>query len=164
MKKRFKKYGLLLLASLSLALSGCATYSSRQYTDGEAAFHQQDYHTAFKDLIYSAGYNNTDAQYAVGYMYYYGIGTEQNDYLSRLWLYRSASFGNAKAMAALQALDRAMPNPQMMEQTTIRANSPLKRKPESKKIRPKRMNTLPRIAPPKNTAARIPTPRATKSA
>ena len=109
---RMNRYMMVIaLACSTLVLSGCATYSDRQFIEGQKAYKEQNYYSAFKDLHMAATYNNHEAQYVTGYMYYYGIGVEQNDYLAHLWLYRAASFGNEKAIDALNAMDRTHFNP-----------------------------------------------------
>lgn len=128
----------LTLTATSLLLAGC--YTDRAYRQGEQAFLQQDYHIAFTHLIDAAQYGDTKAQYAVGYMYYYGLGAPQSDYLARLWLYRSASMGDTKAMNAIARLQE---KPEQYINTT--QNSA------------KRFS----LASPRTTILTIPTPRST---
>lgn len=123
-----------LLASL---LTGCMTVAERQYSAGEVAFKQQDYHQAYQYLQKAAQYGNVKGQYALGYLYYYGLGTPQNDVLARHWLYRSASFGNPSAMAALEAMDQNTP--------------PLVTTPKTWQL-PAPRQTIPTLPPPKQTA------------
>jgi TPR repeat protein len=108
-----------VLAVVSLA--GCATYPEQQYQLAQKEYQQQDYHLAFQHLYQAAKDNDRKAQYALGYLYYYGLGVAQNAYLSRLWLYRSASFGNKKALAALKVIDRVTPDALMLQLKTTPA-------------------------------------------
>lgn len=81
----------------------------------QVAYQQQDYHVAFENTLVAANYGNLQAQYAVGYLYFYGLGTDQNAYLARMWMYKAANFGNRDAILALKTIDEAAPNPILMD-------------------------------------------------
>ena len=94
-----------------MCLSSCTSYLGSVYQRGHQAFLRQDYHQAFVNLHQAALYHNMQAQYALGYLYYYGLGVKKNDIAARRWFYRSASFGNTKAMAAIKSLDASSKYP-----------------------------------------------------
>jgi TPR repeat protein len=52
---------------------------------------------------------NHSAQYAVGYMYYSGLGTPQDDALAFHWLTKAAKGGNQNAAVALQQIEGRLP-------------------------------------------------------
>lgn len=59
------------------------------------------------DRVQSAAQGgNADAQYALGYMYYYGIGTVQDRSTGRMWIQRAASQGQPLAQRAMRLLAR----------------------------------------------------------
>ena len=59
---------------------------------------------AFVRLKPEAEYGNADAQYAIGYMYYYGKGVYEDRDRAVYWIQKSASKGQPLAVAALSAL------------------------------------------------------------
>ena len=109
----FIKYSFILLILSSTALlSACTTPPANQlYAQGQAAYHSEDFHTAFVRLLAAAEANSVQAQYAVGYMYYYGIGTETNTTQAMIWLKKSAATGNIKATQALESIEKGVPKP-----------------------------------------------------
>jgi TPR repeat protein len=147
-----KTFLLAILTILCFVSTGCSTFLQRRFQRGQHAFVQQDYHRAFSQLIEPAQYSYPKAQYAVGYMYYFGLGTQQNDYLARLWFYRAAHLGNKKAIAALSAINQAEPQP-------IAYVKP--KKHLIRKISQTRHRSI-KLPLPHNTLANIPAPRATR--
>ncbi len=107
MSKAQKLFLTLAMVVLSFSLQACATQSQQsQLLAGETAFKRQSYHDAFQQLMPLAKKGNADAQYAVGYMYYYGEGVAQDTHLARKWLQDSAKQGNPLAKQALRDLYR----------------------------------------------------------
>jgi len=86
-----------------LLLNGCF---SREYNikHGIESFQVQDYRQAFVRLLPEAKAGQVDAQYAVGYMYYYGQGVIENRKKARYWIERAAANGQADALHAIQIL------------------------------------------------------------
>ncbi len=100
---------------ITLGLTACASDQTR-LVQGKQDFIQEDYHQAFKTLEPLAVKGHADAQYAVGYMYYYGYGTPQNDQLAFKWMQSAAAQGQHDATQALKMLqstppDQAQTNP-----------------------------------------------------
>jgi TPR repeat protein len=93
----------------SIALSclvACASTGSG-LREGKANFREGNYSTAFEQLKPLAEQGNADAQYALGYMYYYGKGTPINLPLARKWIKAAAAQGQPDASTALGMLSSA---------------------------------------------------------
>lgn len=101
-----KLINLLFLCLISFAVIGCAphrvvpaNYSYLQ--NGKRLFEAGYYRRAMHDLLPLACDGNAEAQYAVGYMYYYGYGVAQDTDVGYFWIKRSADQHYAPAMRAL---------------------------------------------------------------
>ncbi|MDF1796906.1 MAG: hypothetical protein P1U63_10255 [Coxiellaceae bacterium] len=101
---------LICLIIACFFLTGCMG-ANYYYTKGQKEFQEQNYHQAFADTLAAAKYGNVDAQYATGYMYYYGIGTDQNDYLAEMWFAKSAAIGEPRSIEALKKVRKSAENP-----------------------------------------------------
>ncbi len=109
MKKR-----ILFLASLSLV--GCSQISrlapghhaqSNQISPACASNSYLKSHDCSVKLVKNkAEQGDADAQYALGYMYYYGSGVKQNKQLGVQWIKRSALQGQVLAKQALPMISR----------------------------------------------------------
>ncbi|NNM58792.1 MAG: sel1 repeat family protein [Legionellales bacterium] len=88
---------------MTFSLGACASDQTR-LVQGKQDFIQEDYHQAFKTLQPLAVKGNPDAQYAVGYMYYYGYGTPQDNQLAFKWMQSAAAQGQRDAIQALKML------------------------------------------------------------
>lgn len=87
-------------------MSGCVT-SSMNLQEGIQSFRVQDYRQAFIKLKPEAEKGQCDAQYAVGYMYYYGQGVTEDRKKAWYWINTAANAGQAEAIAALHILTNA---------------------------------------------------------
>lgn len=101
-----KKSGVSLLLSILISglLQSCAPPPSvlaTTYDQGKTNFAAQNYTLAFKDLLPSAQAGNPNAQYAVGYMYFYGKGVNENRALAQYWMSKAAAQGQPAAIKAL---------------------------------------------------------------
>ena len=101
-----------LLSSICLIFISCvllqacsSTGTSLKYARAE--FQNQNYRGAFKNLLPLAKKGNTQAQYAIGYMYYNGLGVDKDFQMAELWLHKSADKNNMKAQQALAMLSKA---------------------------------------------------------
>lgn len=94
---------LLLLGSL--LLTSCMS-GSLNLREGIHSFKVQNYRAAFIRLMPEAKKGQPDAQYAVGYMYYYGQGVIENKEKALYWIRCAAKAGQTDAMAALKILDK----------------------------------------------------------
>lgn len=101
---------MLLLIWLSICLAACAVSPGVKYLQwGEAAYQRQQYHEAFELLLASAKYDNTTAQYAVGYLYYYGIGTKRDLFEAVKWFQKAARYKDPEAIKALYLINHSGP-------------------------------------------------------
>lgn len=99
--KRLLKF--VLMFSVCTFLTACASQQLR-LAQGKTSFIQQDYHQAFKTLEPLAVQGIAEAQYAVGYMYFYGYGTPQNNTLALKWMQSAAAQGLPQAAKALEMI------------------------------------------------------------
>jgi TPR repeat protein len=90
-----------LLTGLCL---GCATKSTLR--EGIENFKAQDYRQAFVRLKPQAEKGQPDAQYAVGYMYYYGQGVVEDRQQAWYWINQAATAGQPDAIEAAGILSK----------------------------------------------------------
>ena len=96
---------LLSVIVASLLLQSCASaLQTRQLADGKRDFRDGNYKTAFHEMLPLASEGNPSAQYAVGYMYYYGYGVTRDAESGRFWMQKSAEQKYPPAEKALQML------------------------------------------------------------
>ena len=87
------------------ALGACASAQMSQHVEmGKLEFKAGNYKKSFQELLPVASEGDATAQYAVGYMYYYGFGVPQDADSGMFWMQKSADQHNANAIAALQML------------------------------------------------------------
>lgn len=104
----------VLIVFLSLNLISCATPTKLDGTvyymtpqegsllqQGKKYFVEQYYRKAMKILLPLACNGNPEAQYAVGYMYYYGYGVTQDTEVGFFWIEKSAAQNYEPAIRAL---------------------------------------------------------------
>lgn len=110
-----QSFRLLLMVSLISSIAACATTNepakaetvdkqATQYEQAKAAYNQQNFDQAALLLKPLAEQGHTDAQYALGYMYYNGQGVPYNYKLAIQWLSVAAAKGSKKAAEALHRL------------------------------------------------------------
>lgn len=97
-------YILTLVFSVFL-LNGCVSYSQRLAL-GERDFYHQNYRDAFVRLKPLAEAGEVEAQYAVGYMYFYGQGTYEDEREAFKWIGAAAKAGHPDAKKALALMQR----------------------------------------------------------
>jgi len=88
---------------LCFLLSAC-WMNTYQFNEGMIRFKKQDYRNAFVRLRPEAFNGIADAQYAVGFMYYYGYGVYENKKLAFYWIHKAAEQGHPLAIEALKQL------------------------------------------------------------
>lgn len=98
--------------ALLLTLLGCAG-CARDYNfhEGILSFRLQNYRDAFVRLMPEALKGRPEAEYAVGYMYYYGEGVVANRAKALHWIRLAARHGQADAVTALQMIEREPDEP-----------------------------------------------------
>jgi len=94
---------LLAVFSLLVLLSSCAT-GAYNLKEGIGSFKIQDYRRAFIRLLPEANKGQPDAQYAVGYMYYYGEGVTEDKQKALYWIKCAADAGQPDAVMAMKIL------------------------------------------------------------
>jgi TPR repeat protein len=111
---------LCLTSVLSLLLMSCATTHGRSadtepklglsaqshLQQGKRFFEDGFYKRAMQELLPVATEGSAEAQYAVGYMYYYGYGVAQDTDVGYFWIQRSAGQHYYPAMQALQTMQQ----------------------------------------------------------
>lgn len=97
---------LLLSCTLLVTLLGCSHHKPKvdPYAQAQVDFKAGHYDKAAAQLMPLAQSGNADAQYTLGYMYYYGLGMKRDRTQGYFWLQTSAASGNPKANAALEIL------------------------------------------------------------
>jgi len=68
-------------------------------------YQSKDYAGAADLMRVLAQRGHLEAQYVLGYMYYYGLGVPRNEKEAIRWITTAAARGLPKAMRALQVLD-----------------------------------------------------------
>ncbi|WP_419420971.1 tetratricopeptide repeat protein [Legionella sp. D16C41] len=95
---------LALLAVLTIALVCCVNTTTSNFAQGINYFKVKEYRRAFIRLMPEAERGQSDAQYAVGYMYYYGEGVIENRQKALYWIEKAASKGQPDAVEAMKIL------------------------------------------------------------
>lgn len=103
-----KMYSGLLVVILSAFLAiGCTTLTTEDNFDsGKENFMAGNFDQSFKQLLPLAKQGNHEAEYAVGYMYFYGLGTQQDMQQAIKWMQQAADAGQPQAKVALQQLQQ----------------------------------------------------------
>lgn len=104
-----KKTMILAISSVvALGLSSCSTNNSMDSSSvcSNNPFLQQ-YNCSLTAVQQAAEKGQPDAQYALGYMYYYGIGTAKDQQKAMLWIRRAANQGQPLAIKAVQMLNKS---------------------------------------------------------
>ena len=91
------------------ALSGCAAPSVTALKYSKQDFAAQNYGEAFNHLRKAVKYHDRRVEYALGYCYYYGIGTKPDPYYARYYISRSAWQLYRPAMRAMDLFYQPMP-------------------------------------------------------
>lgn len=103
----YNKLRKIIIFLLALILVSCS--SARMAQDlqrGKINFESGYYRDAFHQLLPLASEGNKEAQYAVGYMYYYGYGVPQDTETGIFWIKKSADQHYPQAMQALETMKK----------------------------------------------------------
>ena len=99
---------LLFLGFFSLIISACTfmpnTYVQSELSQSQRYFDQGYYKRAMQQLIPLACNGNPQAQYAIGYMYYYGLGVTQDTDVGYRWMQQAADKGYRPAKNAMNSI------------------------------------------------------------
>lgn len=74
------------------------------WAEAKHSYFKGDHERAFRISEALAYEGNPEAQYALGYLFFYGIGTAENKALGIAWMEQSAQKGYAKALDAMDTL------------------------------------------------------------
>lgn len=100
----------MLVLAATLASVACSTTPMRTQQElarGKSNFESGLFRDAFHQLLPPATEGNREAQYAVGYMYYYGYGVAEDRETGIFWIQKSASQQYQPAIDALTAIRKA---------------------------------------------------------
>ncbi|MBI2785857.1 MAG: sel1 repeat family protein [Legionella longbeachae] len=95
---------LLIVVIFIPAIVACATTHAINLRKGIDNFRLEEYRAAFIRLKPEAIRGNPEAQYAVGYMYYYGKGAVEDRKKAWFWINAAANLGQPDAKVALRIL------------------------------------------------------------
>ena len=98
------KYRYLGLCVALSILSVACVPASRRLHNARISFQHHDYHRTFLQLRPLAQAGLANAQYALGYLYFYGLGVVENHDLAREWFRAAAKQGQTQAQQALRLL------------------------------------------------------------
>lgn len=109
----FKRIFMMIL--LTSCLSACQNEKedededkntkSPQLIAAETAFAEGEYQEAVSYLLPLAQQGDADAQYALGYALYEGLGVPQDRMQAYFWIQESARQGNSSALMALEIFE-----------------------------------------------------------
>lgn len=80
-------------------------WTMSELQQGKRYFQSGYYKHAMQTLLPLATKGNPEAQYAVGYMYYYGYGVAQDTDVGYFWMKQSAHQGCQRAIDALRLIE-----------------------------------------------------------
>jgi TPR repeat protein len=80
---------------------------SPEFMRAEMAFAEGDYNTAVALLLPLAKNGDPDAQYALGFAFYEGLGVHKDRMQAYFWIQESAMQGNSHALLALELFELA---------------------------------------------------------
>lgn len=95
-----------MLVSLLMTVCLLSACQNVNLSEGISSFRAQDYRRAFIRLKPEALKGQPDAQYAIGYMYYYGQGVVEDRRKAWFWINKAASVRQPDALAAIQILNQ----------------------------------------------------------
>lgn len=98
----------LSLIFISVALLGCSSNKAKEtpLSQAETAYAAGQYEKAAVQLLPLAKAGDPQAQYTLGYMYYYGQGVKRDRTQGYFWMQQSAKAGNKSALRALELLNQ----------------------------------------------------------
>jgi len=109
MKKQLLK--IIAIVMPVIFLTACASSNQQQtleskFETGQKDFIAHDYQGAFEQLEPVAREGNANAQYAIGYMYFYGKGVKEDQELGKVWIKKAARQGQPLAQKALALINQ----------------------------------------------------------
>ena len=96
---------IVIIVLTSLMLQSCTSMRVQQgLQSGKISFESGEYKQAFRELMPVAVEGNAQAEYAVGYMYFYGYGVARDSESGIFWMQKAAAQHYALAEQALQLI------------------------------------------------------------
>ena len=103
-----KSHYRMMILVLSLFPLGCAhlthNHQEQALANAKASFVSENYNAAFKQLMPLARQGNAEAQYALGYLFFYGKGPQKNIEKAKYWIAKSADQRYLPAIRALNLM------------------------------------------------------------
>lgn len=113
---RIGRYWVLIL--MSFFLQSCMSVkNAEEVQGGKIYFERGDFKTAFRKLLPPAANGNAHAEYAIGYMYYYGYGVPQDNETGLFWMQKAADQHYAPASKALAIIHKQEVSPELTQET-----------------------------------------------
>lgn len=112
---------MILLFIFVISEMGCANRAN--LNEGIACFRAQHYRPAFIRLKPEAEKGQADAQYAIGYMYYYGQGVVEDRKKACYWISRAAAAGQPEAVEALRIIKTSKAKPWTQQNSSFQENA-----------------------------------------
>lgn len=99
---------IITILAITIFLVSCSSNEPKDspLTKAENTYAQGDYEKAAAQLTPLANKGDAQAQYTLGYMYYYGQGVRRDRQLGTFWMQQSAKQGNTSALKALELLNQ----------------------------------------------------------
>lgn len=95
---------ILLIFTCLLVQSCASSIDTQRLQGGKVSFMSGDFKSAFHQLLPLAAEGIPQAEYGVGYMYYYGYGITQDNESGIFWMNKAATAHYAPAIRALAAI------------------------------------------------------------
>jgi TPR repeat protein len=95
-----KNISVMLIAVCCFLLTACAI-GKISNSAAKQDYVEHDYSRAFNALLLPAMHDDPEAQYALGYMYYYGLGIAKDQDIARTWIKKSADHHYLPALQAM---------------------------------------------------------------
>ncbi|MBN2689892.1 MAG: SEL1-like repeat protein [Gammaproteobacteria bacterium] len=102
-----KKTTMILFGASVLLLAGCASTPKQDFAQGSQEYKNQSYSMSYYHVMRAAKAGDPDAEYALGYMYYYGRGADQDYKQAMYWIKKAARDGQPLAQRALRLINGA---------------------------------------------------------
>jgi len=132
--KQHLKPGKSILAALLtvLLVTGCASSPKQEDIDpaqetanemfeqAREAYRDFDYQKTTTLLNTMAAQGNANAQYALGYMYYYGFGVAHDETIALEWIKKAAANGHPDAVIALDRVKVSAKNEQALNEQALK--------------------------------------------
>lgn len=112
----FRLLSITVISVLLLNLIGCETLTERDALFmGQAAFDCQDYPAAYYYFYQAAKLSSPQADYALGFMNYFGLAVPPDEILARQYIEQAADAGVPEAVMAEYILAEPVPIPPALQ-------------------------------------------------